>query len=154
MQINIKIVEIIQAMLAPGIMISACGLLVLGINNKYSLVINRVRLLEGEKRVLKDTVGLTDIDKKRLASIVEQLEKLIQRLQHIRNTVIFYSIAIALFILSCLSIGMQFIIPGNVISNISLILFLAGMISVFIGIVYAVKEAIEGYRVVQIEIEQ
>ena len=31
-----SIVEVIQLMLAPGLMISACGLLLLGMNNKYS----------------------------------------------------------------------------------------------------------------------
>ncbi|MBN1187586.1 MAG: DUF2721 domain-containing protein [Bacteroidales bacterium] len=153
MQIDVKIVEIIQSMLAPGIMISACGLLVLGINNKYSVVINRVRLLESERRILRDTVGLTDIDKKRLASITSQLDKLSLRLQHIRNTVISYSIAIALFILSCLSIGMQFVVNATVFSSVSLILFLSGMISVFVGVVYAVQEAVEGYRVVKIELD-
>ena len=45
-----NIVEVIQLMLAPGLMISACGLLLLGVNNKYSLVVNRIRLLNDEKR--------------------------------------------------------------------------------------------------------
>ena len=48
-----SIVQIIQAMLAPGLMISACGLLVLGMNNKYSIVVNRIRLLNEERRKLK-----------------------------------------------------------------------------------------------------
>ncbi len=41
---------LIQIMLAPGLMISACGLLLLGMNNKYSLVVNRIRLLNEERR--------------------------------------------------------------------------------------------------------
>ena len=44
------IVQLIQGMLAPGLMISGCGLLLLGMNNKYSLVVNRIRLLNEEKR--------------------------------------------------------------------------------------------------------
>ncbi len=47
---DIPIVQLIQGMLAPGLMISACGLLLLGMNNKYSLVVNRIRLLNEEKR--------------------------------------------------------------------------------------------------------
>jgi len=47
-----NIVEVIQLMLAPGLMISACGLLLLGINNKYSIVINRIKVLNKEKRKL------------------------------------------------------------------------------------------------------
>ena len=45
-----SIVQIIQLMLAPGLMISACGLLLLGMNNKYSLIVNRIRLLNEERR--------------------------------------------------------------------------------------------------------
>ena len=47
---EVPIVQLIQGMLAPGLMISACGLLLLGMNNKYSLVVNRIRLLNEEKR--------------------------------------------------------------------------------------------------------
>jgi len=40
----------IQLMLAPAVMISACGLLLLGINNKHSSITNRIRLLNEERR--------------------------------------------------------------------------------------------------------
>ncbi|HEX9739900.1 MAG TPA: DUF2721 domain-containing protein [Ignavibacteriaceae bacterium] len=49
---SFSITEVIQLMLAPGIMISACGLLLLGMNNKYSLVVNRIRILNEEKEDL------------------------------------------------------------------------------------------------------
>ena len=49
---ELLIASVIQAMLAPGIMISACGLLLLGMNNKYSLVVSRIRALADEKRKL------------------------------------------------------------------------------------------------------
>ena len=38
--------------LAPGVMINACGLLLLGIGNKFSSVLNRIRVLNDEKRHL------------------------------------------------------------------------------------------------------
>ncbi len=47
-----NIVEVTQLKLAPGLMISACGLLLLGMNNKYSIVVNRIRVLNDEKRKL------------------------------------------------------------------------------------------------------
>lgn len=76
--INIQTVDLIQAMLAPGIMISACGLLLLGINNKYSIVVNRIRVLEEEKRKLaaiKKDCGLNEDQLKRLNSIKLQVTK-------------------------------------------------------------------------------
>ncbi len=45
-------IQIIRAMLAPGVMVSACGLLLLGMNSRYSLIVNRIRLLTQEGRQL------------------------------------------------------------------------------------------------------
>jgi len=69
-------VQIIQLMLAPAIMISACGLLLLSINNRYSLVVNRIRLLNEEKRRLMLKVGdkkTETEDNVRLESIAKQI---------------------------------------------------------------------------------
>jgi hypothetical protein len=45
-------VEIIKLMLAPGVMVNSCGLFLLGMNNKYSVVVGRIRNLDEEKRKL------------------------------------------------------------------------------------------------------
>ena len=97
-----SIVEIIQLMLAPGIMISACGLLLLGMNNKYSLVVNRVRLLNEERR---KAIHKTSADKsfnyqetQRLESISMQITSLVYRVKLVRNAVLSYTIAVALFV--------------------------------------------------------
>lgn len=44
--------KVIQLMISPAVMISACGLLLLGANAKYSNVLNRIRLINDEKRRL------------------------------------------------------------------------------------------------------
>ena len=78
-----SIVEIIQLMLAPGIMISACGLLLLGMNNKYSLVVNRIRLLNEERRKAihktTDDKNFNYQESQRLQSISMQISKLVYR---------------------------------------------------------------------------
>jgi hypothetical protein len=70
----------IQFMLAPAVMISACGLLLLGINNRYSSIANRIRLLNEERRRLvlkiKDGKELDFLESNRLASIKKQLDQL------------------------------------------------------------------------------
>ncbi len=50
---NIEITKFISDMLAPAVMLSACGLFLLGLQNKYSNIINRIRELNEEKRELK-----------------------------------------------------------------------------------------------------
>lgn len=147
-------VEIIQGMLAPGIMISACGLLLLGMNNKYSLVFNRIRVLDDEKLRLLHKMSsnkLETIEEKRLKNINIQIPQLAYRVKLVRNAVISYSLAVAFFIISCLLIGLHIIFLKMNISMLAILAFLFGMISVFTGIVYACLEVIKGYQIVQIE---
>jgi len=150
---DFSIVELIKAMLAPGLMISACGLLVLGMNNKYSLVISRFRALEDEKRHLikhqKENTLKPD-EEIRLHSVNQQINKLASRIRLVRNAVICYSIAVGFFILSSFTIGFHMIYSNNV-SLITLLLFLAGMSSVLVGICFASSETWKGYKIIQIE---
>jgi len=43
-------VEVIQLMLLPGLILSTSGLIIIGMNIKYYIVVNRIRLLKYEKR--------------------------------------------------------------------------------------------------------
>lgn len=150
------IVSVIQAMLAPGIMISACGLLLLAINNKYSMVVNRIRVLDEEKRKMKyqkKVSGLNDDEENRFHSISIQTKKLNRRMLLIRNAIIYYSIAVALFLISCLFIGLQYIVMPDISRYTVVIFFLLGMLSVLIGILYAIREVFKGYDIMQIEID-
>ncbi len=106
---------LIQIMLAPGIMISACGLLILGMNNKYSLVVNRIRLLNDERRKLRSEEEDKITEKKRHKSIELQIVKLSYRIFLVRNAVFSYSLAVAFFIISSLLIGLYQINSFNLL---------------------------------------
>ena len=149
-----SIVKIIQAMLAPGLMISACGLLILGMNNKYSIVVNRIRLLNDEKRKILHLENRNDDDLRRENIIRIQIDRLNERVRMVRNAVFAYSFAVACFIIASLCIGINLYTRSNEIEFLSLVFFLAGMISVFVGIVYAAGESLKGYRIIRIEIEE
>ncbi len=136
-------------MLAPGIMISACGLLLLGMNNKYSLVVNRIRLLKEEKRKSKEAL----IDEKRHSTVELQINKLFYRVSLVRNAVFSYSVAVAFFILSSVLIGINQSVDINNLNSLIIIFFLTGMIFVFSGIIFAAIEVWKGYQIVKIEVE-
>lgn len=144
---------LIQIMLAPGIMISACGLLLLGMNNKYSLVVNRIRLLNDERRKLRTEEAVKTEKKKRHKSIELQIVKLNYRVSLIRNAVFSYSLAVAFFIVSSLLIGLQHINSLTGINWAVILTFLIGMLFVFTGIMFAAIEVWKGYKIVQIEIK-
>jgi hypothetical protein len=149
------VVELIQSMLAPGIMISACALLLLGMNNKYSMVVNRIRALDEEKRKLKameDEGKITTDQEHRFKSIAIQTDKLANRIVLIRNAVLSYSIGVALFIISCLTIGLSFLLENLNISYLVIVIFLTGMLAVLSGIIFAYREAYKGYEIIKVEI--
>lgn len=150
-----SIVEIIQLMLAPGLMISACGLLLLGINNKYSLVVNRIRLLNDERRKIVhklDDKNFNYHENVRLASISKQLDALVFRVKLVRNAVLSYTVAVALFVLTSLSIGAEEIFSINRLTSVITILFSLGMLSVLTGVIFAAYETYKGYEIVRFEV--
>jgi VIT1/CCC1 family predicted Fe2+/Mn2+ transporter len=144
---------LIQIMLAPAIMISACGLLLLGMNNKYSLVVNRIRLLNEERRRLRTEEEIKSNKKKRHKSIELQISKLNYRISLIRNAVFSYSLAVAFYIISSLLIGLNQQNSYTGLSWAVIITFLAGMLFVLAGIIFAALEVWKGYKIVQIEIK-
>lgn len=150
--VDISVVKIIQAMLAPGLMVSACGLFLLGMNNKYSLVVNRIRLMNEERRKL-DGCCESQIEKNRRDSIRLQLPRLDYRVKLIRNAVFSFSIAVAFFIISSFFIGLYFWYSHTNISFFVLLFFLLGMFSMLCGALYAAIELWHGYRIIKIDID-
>jgi hypothetical protein len=152
---NVTAAQVIQLMLAPAVMISACGLLLLGINNKYSLVVNRIRLLNEEKRKLKMRAWERDFtteENVRLESIAHQLKSLEFRVKLVRNSVLCYTGAVGLFVITSLLIGFDYALPLVQIKNYIISSFLIGMLLVFCGIIYAFLETKKGYEIVQYEV--
>ncbi len=150
-----SIIQVIQLMLAPGIMISACGLLLLGMNNKYSLIVNRIRLLNEERRRVLKSAGEREFsyeENVRLESISLQIDKLTLRVRLVRNAVLSYTIAVALFVITSLLIGIEYfaVLNLNVLITIN---FLVGMISVLAGVLFAAYETKEGYNIIRLEVK-
>jgi len=154
-----QVASLIQAMLAPGIMISACGLLILGMNNKYSLVVNRIRALNEEKRKFAksaDTKDFEYFDEMRLKSISVQLNSLIVRLSLVKNAVVCYSVGVGCFVITSIWIGIGMVVTKTELLNfgiISIVFFVLGMTIVLIGITFAARESIKGYEIVSFELK-
>jgi polyferredoxin len=140
------IIDVINGMLAPGLMISACGLLLLGMHNKYSLVVNRIRTLNYEFRALEKS------NAKRKESILTQLPLLIVRMRFIRNAVWLYTISIALFIFSIFAIGLFFYGDKSyALSLFAFTFFISALFALIVGITFAAKEVRLGYKILSIE---
>lgn len=153
MNVSLTTINIIQAMLAPGLMISACGLLILSMNNKYSMVVGRIRLLNEERRRI-GRAAADDLQRRRLENVGLQLAELLHRLQMVRNAVVGYCTAVGLFIASSLFIGLRILAGAEWPASLALVLFIVGMLTVLVGIGYAAAEALTGYRIVKLEVAE
>lgn len=148
--------SIIQHMISPAVMISACGLLLLSANNKYSSVLNRIRLMSAERRHLVSKAAVehcTPEENVRLESAARQLSDLGIRAKLVRDTVLSYTTAIGFFVVCSLFIGIALFVGGALIHYISILAFLAGMVMLFVGIVFGVLESRKGFDIVQLEIK-
>ncbi|MGD0036569.1 MAG: DUF2721 domain-containing protein [Bacteroidota bacterium] len=153
---NISVIQAIQLILAPGVMISACGLLLLGINNKFTAVLNRIRILTEEKRKIIFNAAERDFhpaENHRIESITRQVAGLLNRARLIRDSVSCYLGAVGLFVVTSLLIGADYFMPMLLLGYLILTMFLCGMVVVFIGVIFGVVDTMKGYNIVKFEVE-
>jgi hypothetical protein len=153
MNTEYTVIQIIQLILAPAVMINACGLLLLATSNKYSSVLNRIRLLNDEKRKLFKKAGEKNFEEtQRLESLARQIGHLMLRAKLVRDAVMCYTGAIALFILTSLLIGFSFLIHGFESDSLTIVAFLIGMCTILAGIAFSFLDAKRGYEIVKFDV--
>lgn len=154
---NNSIVMTIQAILAPALGISATGLLLLGLTNRYSSMVNRIRLLNEEKRKYMNFIvekgELLYIENVRLGSITKQLKDLLYRSRLARNSILSIQSAIILFVLTSVIIGVNIFFSNYFVETLALMLFLTGMLFVLVGILFASWEIYNSYKIAVLEVK-
>ena len=145
-------VQFISWLLAPAIMISSCGLILLGLQNKYSNIIDRIRGLNEEKRRLALMESLDRFQERRMRSLTAQMDRLLVRARLTRNGTLSLYLAILLFILTSLAIAPSYFGYFGLVT-LSIIFFVTGIGLVFAGIIYVALEVSNSYRVVKYEVE-
>jgi len=149
-------IQAIQAILAPAIGISAVGLLLLSLSNRYSTIINRIRLLNDERRKFSRQLGekgdLVYTDNIRFMSITKQRQELLLRSRYVRNAILSMLTAVGLFVLSSVTIAFNLFMSNDFLRTIPLLIFIIGMISVFIGIVFYGMEVYRSFKIILLEV--
>lgn len=147
----------IQSILAPALGISAMGLLLLGLTNRYSSMVNRIRLLTAEKRKYLNTIiekgELEYTENIRLASIIKQIGDLLYRSKLSRNAILCLQTSIILFVLTSVTIGINAFFQNTPVEMIALMLFLTGMIFVLVGILYSAWEIHNSFKIAELEVK-
>jgi hypothetical protein len=153
--ISMNAIQAIQAILAPAVGISAVGLLLLGMSNRYSAIIARIRLLNDERRrftrQIAEQQDLSYADNARFMNIRKQTEELLSRSRTVRNAILAMQTAIGLFVLTSVGIGLSLVAGKEFDAMVPLGLFLVGMLCVFVGISFAGLDVYRSFRVVLLE---
>jgi len=149
---DIQVAQLIVQMVSPAVMVSACGLLLLGLGNRYARVVDRVRAFGGEIRELQKLGNnLAPEDVERLRALKVQISDLFQRGRLVRNAILFCHTAICLFVVC------SFVIPltrAGVPTSLPVALFCAGMGSVLAMAVFAWRETMLSFRLLRLEVPE
>jgi hypothetical protein len=149
-------VQAIQAIVAPAIMVSACGLLLLALLNRYTVIMSRVRVLSEERRrLVRATTPPAEAapsEVARLASVLRQLEDLVDRVRLLRNAVMCQVIAVGCFVLTSLLIGLRVAGPEWLALAHPLPVFVVGMAVLFAGVVFEGTDVVRAYRTIRLEV--
>ena len=133
--------QIIVQMVSPAVMLSACGLMLLSLGNRYGRVVDRIRAYSSEWRSLKKS----NADAVRMHTLEVQLPDLFRRGRLLRNSVMFFYVAIFLFV-TC-----SFVIPLTS-TPLPLLLFCGGMACVLTGTLFALRETLLSFRLINLEV--
>ncbi len=131
-------ISIIEATLAPLLLVSSTGLLILGMGNRMGRVVDRLREFSREVR--------EGVSEERMEVIMKQKGVLITRAKLCRNammhfhfTILFAAISSILIFLATIWHGVQYFALG---------FFIISLITLVIGAVYAVYEISLSYTAI------
>ncbi|MBE0431916.1 DUF2721 domain-containing protein [candidate division WOR-3 bacterium] len=152
MTLDPRIFNVIQAMLSPAVMISCSALLLLSLVPRLSRVIDRIRLLNQEKTIIAKKPSREDIDQERIDSIEHQCGMLVYRAKLLKRSSGATLLAIFLFVITSVLIGMSFALKINIVT-LTLGAFLVGMVIVLVGVGFAYWEIRISHNTIREEIE-
>jgi uncharacterized membrane protein YciS (DUF1049 family) len=119
----VGLLGLVQSMVTPAVMISACGLLLLSTSNKLARIVDRIRELNSEDRGLA-----ADVDGVRRLSIRNQIDLLLRRALLLRNACGLLYLAVAVFALTSLCVGLSR--TAYLFEVLMLVLFVLGLATV------------------------
>jgi hypothetical protein len=143
--------RVINGILAPSLMISACGLLVLALQGRYSHLIDRIRLLNEERRILRKEETAHETEE-RLVNIRSQMVLLLNRALFVRNSMFALYTAIVCFVASSISMAVRLVFGLGPGPGLWLALFMLGMVAVLVGAAYALKDVASAFSVAELEV--
>ena len=147
--------KFIASSMAPAVIFIAVGLLLAGLQMKYTAVITVIRQLNRERRDererrLREGAGDAE-DVERLGSIRDQMNSLLRRAWLIRSSVLCLYGSVLLLLFACFAVGAAAMGVRGMTAPI-VALFAAGLLAILAGTAFAYQEARLSYDVVAAEV--
>ena len=92
-------------------------------------------------------------DNVRYMSVRKQAEDLVQRCALARNSILSLQASVGMFVLASLAIGLNLFVDADTLESAALVIFMAGMVGVLVGIVFAAIEVYRSFKIVLIEVK-
>ncbi|MEQ9668275.1 DUF2721 domain-containing protein [Coleofasciculus sp. G2-EDA-02] len=156
-QMSLTVTQVIQAILAPAVMISSSGLFFLGLNARQSSLLNRIRLLNNERRIIaKELMHQGQFDSGediRFLSLEHQLNNLLRRAWYVRNSTLCDTLAVVFFVLTSFAIALHFFMGITFLAQLPIFLFITGMFLVLVGVICLAIDEVIAYSVILLEVQ-
>lgn len=133
----------IATIIAPVVMITACAILITGMLAQYAQINDRLRSFAKERLGLLRTddgglAGVADLSgayaKERLSELDAQIPRLLRRYRMVHNAVLTMYCAVLLFVVTMFAIAAAYALQSSAWATAALLLFLAGMVTMLVGI--------------------
>ena len=151
-------VETIQLILAPVVMISSCGLLLLGLGTRYGNVSNRLRSLAHERLDLLQKRPHQDqginFTQERLQELDLQLPGLLLHHRNLHNAILLLYISVTLFLASMFALACAAAVNLDWVETLALLVFLVGIGTLFSGIGLAALDFRTSHSLAQDEVRR
>ena len=140
---TLSVVQILTASIAPVIVISGVGLVLLSISNRYGRTIDRARLLISE-------LESGDADSAEVRHLEQQLSRTHQRARLLRGSMIYASVSIFFVTLTILGVFLDQVFRVN-LDFVALPCFALCLISLVISIAYSIRDITLSLKALELE---
>jgi hypothetical protein len=149
------IAHIIQSILAPVVMVTACAIIVGGLMAHYQSVNDRLRAMTRERLdLLRGPSDADPITLERLSEIDYQAPELVHRHQLIRDAILALYGAMFVFVACMLAIGIAAMSGSPLAAQSVLVLFLIGVLTLLLGLTISSLEIRVSHRAVDYEVQR
>lgn len=144
----------IQLILAPTVMVSACGLLVSGLSSRASFINDRLRNLNKERLDLLRSFHNLPLSRERLNEIDFQLPEMCQRLKIAHNAILAVYSAILIFVFDMLLIAVAALTASVLTAILALGVFLIATATLGLAAFFTIREVRLSLRSILYEVDQ